>query len=684
MDRSTEPVDEPSGNGHRGNFGPQPRFRRPHGALFHHHRIPREPIDDIMDEQGLYKKRIPRDAFSVFRVVAEQVFECQFFHPKVREACARYMRRHSKQFLPDFEENHKDMTWSEYLEGLLSGGLKFSPREPIMEIEAMSLLYKRDFLVYYGQNTEPTAISHNGFHDKVVMVHNGGPFYDSVVSKHDLIDGGIAQALVYEILYKDLLGMGHTEVEVVKHLMLHHESQLPAISEEGGDSENFQEEGPFDLQTVPSSSKSSPSIEHDLGKTSEKARLIAREYHAVGPAFPYKVAKSLEAKIYRNVDFDQWMDKKKERILRNTGRVYGPLFATGKQVLIIYNPLGNDPQDVQALTGLIQEVKENGDIEIFIASVGAIDVSRKAVLGEQIHGQEKEPAIVLKLLSDAIASGVLADLPLPRESRPGSWANRGLVVAKRSKPQEATVHQQKVESAPKVTPPKPRPGPVPQQQRYTANVPARQPQHREHHCASNVGLDFPAPADLPPFQLQQQEVHPVQRCIVPQVLIDPYLGALMASGMPVQFGCYIFRKSSLPVPQPDVQDIMQHTDGSMYVTAIPDSTGGLIIPALLNHGFALAFPTLPTAREPPSPFAQNGASFLDFGSFPTPLEQLSPVVCTGATGIMSPYGGLPSPNWNGQSGQSVFFPAPYAEPMPYLAPPYSGTGVPDYATIVPH
>lgn len=44
---------------------------------------------------------------------------------------------------------------------------------------------------------------------------------------------------------------------------------------------------------------------------SQKARLIAREYHAVGPAFPYKVAKSLEAKIYRNVDFDEWIDKKK-------------------------------------------------------------------------------------------------------------------------------------------------------------------------------------------------------------------------------------------------------------------------------------------------------------------------------------------------------------------------------------
>lgn len=120
----------------------------------------------------------------------------------------------------DFEKNHKNMTWSEYLERLLSGDLKVTRYSifPCFYVKQVFLLTvlpyrtdhgdrghvsavpvsvfsfpgssdgfavtlfdnardvffvnvffisRRDFLVYYGQNTEPTATTHNGFHDKV-------------------------------------------------------------------------------------------------------------------------------------------------------------------------------------------------------------------------------------------------------------------------------------------------------------------------------------------------------------------------------------------------------------------------------------------------------------------------------------------------------------------------------------
>lgn len=57
-----------------------------------------DPIDKYLEKVGYYRKHTARDSTSLYRCVAEQMFDSQTYHEFVRQECIRYMGRQRAAF----------------------------------------------------------------------------------------------------------------------------------------------------------------------------------------------------------------------------------------------------------------------------------------------------------------------------------------------------------------------------------------------------------------------------------------------------------------------------------------------------------------------------------------------------------------------------------------------------------
>ncbi|PIK61060.1 hypothetical protein BSL78_01984 [Apostichopus japonicus] len=103
------------------------------------------------------------------------MFYTQVFHYAVREACISFMSHHREQFEPFIPGS-----FDHYLYHLKN------PKEWAgqVEISALSLLYKRDFLIYQFPGKPPSDVTQNGFDKRIMLCFSHGNHYDSVLQRH--------------------------------------------------------------------------------------------------------------------------------------------------------------------------------------------------------------------------------------------------------------------------------------------------------------------------------------------------------------------------------------------------------------------------------------------------------------------------------------------------------------------
>lgn len=57
-----------------------------------------EPVDEWLQNEGYYRKHVPKDPTSLFRAVSEQVYKNQRCHIRVRKECIAFMKENRKMF----------------------------------------------------------------------------------------------------------------------------------------------------------------------------------------------------------------------------------------------------------------------------------------------------------------------------------------------------------------------------------------------------------------------------------------------------------------------------------------------------------------------------------------------------------------------------------------------------------
>ncbi|KAM9537957.1 UDP-N-acetylglucosamine transferase subunit ALG13-like isoform 2-T2 [Guaruba guarouba] len=313
-------------------------------------------MDKYLGSLGLYRKVIAKDASCFFRAVSEQLFLTQIHHLEVRKACVSFMRQHQPEFEPYVEGS-----FEKYLERL--GDPKESAGQ--LEMSALSVVYKRDFILYRYPGKPPIYATNNGFEDKVLLCCSGNGHYDSVYTKQFQENAAICQAVLYEILYKDVFGMDEEElksaVEAFRSGSKKNRNNVSVASEDVN-CDCLHEK----VSRNPSEKRlnGSEGNETDNPQEDKFKQGTEEEKHLENPPkmpVPYKVLKALDPRIYRNVEFDVWLDSRKELQKTDYMVFAGRQYYLGDKCQVRLEPGG------RYYNAHIQEVGEDGNtLTVFV------------------------------------------------------------------------------------------------------------------------------------------------------------------------------------------------------------------------------------------------------------------------------------------------------------------------------
>eukprot|EP00076_Gallus_gallus_P015173 XP_015134150.1 putative bifunctional UDP-N-acetylglucosamine transferase and deubiquitinase ALG13 [Gallus gallus] len=313
-------------------------------------------MDEYLGSLGLYRKLTAKDASCLFRAISEQLFLCQIHHMEVRKACVSFMRQNQRNF-----ESYVEGSFEKYLERL--GDPKESAGQ--LEISALSVIYNRDFILYRYPGRPPTYATDNGFEDKILLCCSGNGHYDSVYTKQFQANAAICQAVLYEILYKDVFLMDEEElrsaVEMFRSGSKKHRNSGCVESEDTNFNclhEKIPRNPSGKRGDVWEGNDTDSPVEDKFRQGTEEAKIT--ENSSKMP-FPYKVLKALDPEIYRNVEFDVWLDSRKELQKTDYMVFAGRQYYLGDKCQVRLDPGG------KYYNAHIQEVGQDGNtVTVFI------------------------------------------------------------------------------------------------------------------------------------------------------------------------------------------------------------------------------------------------------------------------------------------------------------------------------
>ncbi|GAM17961.1 hypothetical protein SAMD00019534_011360 [Acytostelium subglobosum LB1] len=156
---------------------------------------------DMIDAQlislELIRKEIPKDGACMFRCISEFIYGCQQRHQYIRAKCIEYLKAHRDNFEPFACFNN---TWEHYIDSMS----KDDTWGGEIELQALSLYYKVNFIIYVGHsitrvdNQYPTSIS---------LAYCQGEHYDLVYPISHMNNLKMVQSLIYNILAESSLSL---------------------------------------------------------------------------------------------------------------------------------------------------------------------------------------------------------------------------------------------------------------------------------------------------------------------------------------------------------------------------------------------------------------------------------------------------------------------------------------------
>ncbi|XP_027289367.1 putative bifunctional UDP-N-acetylglucosamine transferase and deubiquitinase ALG13 isoform X4 [Cricetulus griseus] len=232
-------------------------------------------------------------------------------------------------------ESYVEGSFEKYLERL--GDPKESAGQ--LELRALSLIYNRDFILYRYPGKPPMQVTDNGFEEKILLCYSNNGHYDSVYSKEFQSTAGICQAILYEILYKDVFVVDEETLKTAVHLFRsgsrrNRNNALTGNVEASTDQKNSTEDR---IEECGASSNVKSTPEDSKQGTAEGLKFPENPSRML---FPYKVLKALDPEIYRNIEFDAWLDSRKELQKSDCMEYAGRHYYLGDKCQVCLEPNG--------------------------------------------------------------------------------------------------------------------------------------------------------------------------------------------------------------------------------------------------------------------------------------------------------------------------------------------------------
>ncbi|XP_037830580.1 putative bifunctional UDP-N-acetylglucosamine transferase and deubiquitinase ALG13 [Kryptolebias marmoratus] len=311
-------------------------------------------MDEYLSSLGLYRKMVARDASSLFRAVSEQLYYSQNYHQKIRLDCASFMRANRCNFEPFVEGS-----FEKYLQRLED------PKETVgqVEIKALSQLYRRCFLIYRYPGKPATVISDDVFVDQVMLCCSINGHYDIVYPRSYPTSAALCQSLLYELLYTQVFGLEEAELfqatEAFRVGSRRYRNSPSVCSDVDVGYDVPEDRGHREEVEVCGTAEDRPPAGTDDMKLPAEAPPPFRL------SLPYKVLKSLDGEVYRNLEFDVWQDTCKEMQKTDYMVFAGRQYFLGDKCQVRLEPKG------KFYNAFIQEVgTHTAAVTVFIEELG--------------------------------------------------------------------------------------------------------------------------------------------------------------------------------------------------------------------------------------------------------------------------------------------------------------------------
>nr|XP_020638697.1 OTU domain-containing protein 4 isoform X1 [Pogona vitticeps] len=296
-------------------------------------------MDAYLRSQGLYRKRVAKDGSCLFRAVAEQVFHSQSQHLDIRKACISYLQENREQF-----EAFIEGPFEQYLKSLEN------PQEWVgqVEISALSLMYKKDFIIYQEPNTTPSQVTENGFPDKILLCFSNGSHYDIVYPIEYTIRAALCQSILYEVLYEKVFGVD------VSNIL--EELEPPGATKDGSWNNEASDSEDENMENEVSTDGLNPLVGNKHIPRHERANAIP---------LPRSVLGSLNPSIYQNVEYEVWQRSKRAQQKQDFSIAAGMQYSVGDKCEVRLDHGG------RFYNAHIQEVQSSSEpIVVFVEELG--------------------------------------------------------------------------------------------------------------------------------------------------------------------------------------------------------------------------------------------------------------------------------------------------------------------------
>ncbi|GAA6228378.1 OTU domain-containing protein 4 [Lates japonicus] len=378
-------------------------------------------MDDYLKSIGLHRKKIAKDGSCLFRAVAEQVLHCQSLHTKVRAKCVEFLKQNRESY-----EAFTEGDFEEYLCKLRD------PQQWVGEVEinALAVMYKRDFLIFQEPGKPPVNITANNFKDKVRLCFLNGNHYDSVYPVSYIKNAALCQSILYEVLYDGVFKVDQGSLRPCQRISRPND----LLSDDS-------------MPACPSSDESDVDSGEGLwveNGTSSTTRHNNHSYRGRGRGrpLPERVRRSLNPTLLRNIEYDVWHKTKRAQQKMDYSMAAGMQYTIGDRCQVrvegrIYN-------------ATIKEVPPNSNqVMVYIEELGR----RHVPLWSLRHPSEENSWSTVvnkdKRLSNGHGDweergkGRGRGKPVPSSSsQPTAPGASGRVLKQHSWPPQATVEEQ--------------------------------------------------------------------------------------------------------------------------------------------------------------------------------------------------------------------------------------------------
>uniref|UniRef100_A0A182F0R9 OTU domain-containing protein n=1 Tax=Anopheles albimanus TaxID=7167 RepID=A0A182F0R9_ANOAL len=305
--------------------------------------------DQYLEKIGYYRKHTARDSANLFRVISEQHYDIQLYHGRVRQDCVDYLREHPSQFpqIPVAEREN-------YLETMASCDTIGS----MTELMALALLHRANVQIFEPFTNGRWFYLSADCKETWRIFMGRDKYFDSVFTLDYMKMLAYCQALVYEVLYVHVMKLPDVAYAVERMLYdpydrkiryykndrkqdvavtvdgrrlvlssdadtscvlssyrfchFHNNDNFPSIAKffrsYRGDGTNVDLFRSDMNELIVPSRTCGPSGKPDPLLYQRNVSCV-RQLLSVGiTPFPYKTAKLLDPHIYRNAEYDAWME----------------------------------------------------------------------------------------------------------------------------------------------------------------------------------------------------------------------------------------------------------------------------------------------------------------------------------------------------------------------------------------